>query len=261
MQLLSVLSCFSAFFACVPASAWVAPARSDVLRRITTSLRALAAPATGVYTLDGEEIRGPITPVGNFILVRVKDTLTATSGGILLPDQSKQRATEGLVIAAGPGKVHPFTAVRIHNPIKEGMSVLYGQFDGKAVTYNDDACQLLRDDDCLLYYEGVTMKLDNVFPVRDYVLIELDDDPETLSTSSGVVIASQVMADTLPCEGTVVKVGEGRMASTGEFTKPQVAAGDRVKFRDYAGNEVKIEGKDYTVVKMVDILGSLKESA
>ena len=261
MKFSAAFSIFSAVVPLVHTSAWVQPSKGDVLRVSSSAVKSTMAPTSGVYTLDGEEIRGPITPVGNFILVKVKDTLTATAGGILLPDQSKERATEGLVVAAGPGKVHPFTAVRIHNPIKEGMSVLYGQFDGKAVTYNDDACQLLRDDDCLLYYEGVTMKFDNVFPVRDYVLIELDEDPESLSTSSGVVIANQVMADALPCEGRVVKVGEGRMASNGELTKPQVAVGDRVKFRDYAGNEVKIEGKDYTVVKMVDILGSLKEAA
>ena len=63
--------------------------------------------------------------------IKSKDTLTATDGGILLPDQSKERPTEGLVVASGPGKVHPFTGVRIHNPIKEGVSVLYGKFDGK----------------------------------------------------------------------------------------------------------------------------------
>mmetsp|Transcript_115171 Transcript_115171/g.332696 ORF Transcript_115171/g.332696 Transcript_115171/m.332696 type:complete len:261 (+) Transcript_115171:136-918(+) len=240
--------------------AWL-PTHRNPVRPVSTSLRSTQAPASGTYTLDGDEIRGPITPVGNFMLVKVKDTLTATSGGILLPDQSKERPTEGLVVAAGPGKIHPFTAVRIHNPIKEGMSVLYGKFDGKSVTYNEDSCQIIRDDDCLLYYEGVTMKLDNVFPVRDYVLIELDEDPDTLATSSGVVIANQVMADSLPCEGKVVKVGEGRMASNGKLTKPQVKVGDRVKFKDYAGNEVKIEGKEYTVVKMVDILGHLDEES
>lgn len=37
--------------------------------------------------LDGQEIRGPITPLGNFVLVQTKDTLAATGGGILLPDQ------------------------------------------------------------------------------------------------------------------------------------------------------------------------------
>lgn len=213
----------------------------------------------GEYTLDGEEIRGPIQPVGNYILVRVKDTLTATEGGVLLPDDSKERPTEGLVVASGPGKIHPFTAVRITNPIKEGMSVLYGKFDGKPIMYGDDQCQMIRDDNCLLYYEGITMNIGNVFPVRDYVLIELDEDPETLATDSGVVIASQVMADDLPCEGVVVKVGEGRMASNGELTESPVAVGDRVKFKDYAGNDVRIDDRAFSLVKMVDILATLNE--
>ena len=47
--------------------------------RTTTQLQAV--------TLDGKEIRGPITPLGNFVLVKTKETLSATDGGILLPDQ------------------------------------------------------------------------------------------------------------------------------------------------------------------------------
>lgn len=208
-------------------------------------------------TLDGQEIRGPITPLGNNILVKIKDTLTATSGGILLPDQAKERPTEGLVVAAGPGKIHPHTGVRITNPITEGVSVLYGKFDGRPLEYNGDECQMIRDDDVLLYYTGVTMKLETVVPVRDWVLVSINEKEENLQTSSGVVIAQQVMAGNQPCEGVVVKVGEGRMASKGQFTESPVQIGDRVKFKDYAGNEVMIEGKTYSVVKMVNILSTM----
>lgn len=106
------------------------------------------------------------------------------------------------------------------------------------------------------------MRLDNVIPIRDYVLIELDDTQgEELSTASGVVIAGQVTQRDLPCEGVVVKVGEGRMCGTGEMMKCPVQPGERVKFKDYAGNEVMIEGKEYTVVKMVDILATYVGSA
>lgn len=212
-------------------------------------------------TLDGKEIRGPITPTGNICIVRVKETLTATTGGILLPDQAMQRPTEGEVIAAGPGKIHPYTAVRITNPIKPGMSVLYGKFDGRQIEYNGDECQVIRDDDVLLAYEGVTMKLDNVFPVRDYVLVAIDEryNQEAMQTSSGIVVAAQVMKDLNPCEGRVVKVGEGRLASEGNFTPSPVQPGDYVKFKDYAGNEIMIEGKPYSIVKMVDILCTLNE--
>jgi len=218
--------------------------------------------ASTPVTLDGLEIRGPITPIGNNILVKIKDTLTATMGGILLPDQAKERPTEGLVVASGPGKIHPITGVRITNPIKEGVSVLYGKYDGKPMTYNGEECQMIRDDNVLLYYSGVSMKLDTVVPVRDYVLVALDErfGDEPVSTSAGVVIAAQVMKDDVPCEGRVVKVGEGRMASKGEFTSSPVAVGEMVKFKDYAGSDVMIEGKPYSLVKMVNILCTLKES-
>jgi chaperonin GroES len=253
--------CLSILALLSSSNAWVLNCPpSDGRESLGSTLRAstseTATSSGSKYTLDGDEIRGPLTPLGNLVLVRVKDTLTATLGGILLPDESKERPTEGLVIHAGPGKIHPFTAVRIHNPIKEGMSVLYGKYDGKAITYNEDSCQMIRDDDCMLYYDGVTMNLNNVMPVRDYVLVALDIQ-ESLATKSGVVIAQQVVRDNAPCTGTVTKVGEGRMASNGELTKSPVQVGDKVKFKDYAGNDVTIEGKKYSLVKMVDILSSL----
>lgn len=209
-------------------------------------------------TLDGQEIRGEITPLGNFVLVRTKDTLAATSGGVLLPDQSKERPTEGVVISAGPGKLHPHTGVRIHNPVSVGMSVLYGKFDGTPMTYNDEQMQMIRDDDVMLFYEGVKMTKQNVQPCRDYVLVKLDKDK--LETESGVVIAAAVTKDYMPCVGTVFKVGEGRMCSTGEFTPSPVQVGQRVKFKDYAGNEIKIDGEEYSLVRMVDILCSSEVS-
>jgi chaperonin GroES len=103
------------------------------------------------------------------------------------------------------------------------------------------------------------MRLDNVEPIRDYVLIEIenennDSDSDPPITKSGVVIAAQVTKDDVPCEGRVAKIGPGRMAASGEFTPSPVQVGDMVKFKDYAGNDVIMEGKKYSVVKMVDIL-------
>lgn len=118
---------------------------------------------------------------------------------------------------------------------------------------------MLKADNVLLAYTGVTMRLDNVIPVRDYVLVELEqkkDRDEPLATNSGVVIAGQVTRDDMPCMGKVIKVGEGRMCSTGELTPSPVQVGDIIKYKDYAGNEVNIEGKEYSVVKMVDILAT-----
>jgi chaperonin GroES len=120
----------------------------------------------------------------------------------------------------------------------------------------------------LLAYTGVTIRLDNVIPIRDYVLIELDSKgnagskgnsgdgsgSNTIATTSGIMIAASVLKDDVPCEGRVVKIGEGRMSSLGTMTPSPVQVGDSVKFKEYAGNDVIIEGVQYSVVKMVDIL-------
>jgi chaperonin GroES len=230
---------------------------SDVFGWVVPSIQKARryGPLFSKTTMDGEEIRGPITPLSNFVLVKLKDTLKATQGGILLPDQAKERPTEGVVLAAGPGKLHPHTGIRIKNPVQEGYNVLYGKLDGIPIQYNDDQCQMVRDDDIMLYYDGVTMTVENVTPVRDYVLVELEQDD--LQTKSGIVVAAAAKKEENPCEGVVVKVGEGRLASLGDFTPSPVRVGDVVKFKDYAGNEVSIEGKPYALVRMVDILCSL----
>lgn len=221
--------------------------------RFGVSSIVLPGTTSSTITLDGETLRGPIEPVGNFVLVRNKETLSATSGGILLPDQAKERPTEGLVLAAGPGKIHPHTGVRITNPVGAGDSVLYGKFSGIAMTYNDEQVTMIRDDDILLYYkDSQSITLQNAIPCRDYVLVKIEK--SKLTTSSGIVVAEMALKDYENCEGMVAKVGEGRMCSTGEFTASPVNVGERVKFKDYAGNEVKIEGEVYALVRMVDIL-------
>jgi chaperonin GroES len=134
------------------------------------------------------------------------------------------------------------------------MSVLYGKFDGTPLSYDDEQMQMIRDDDIMLFYTGVKMTKDNVTPSRDYVLVKLDE--QNLETESGIVVAAAVTKDDINCVGVVYKVGEGRMCSSGEFTPAPVKEGDRVKFKDYAGNEIKIDGVEYSIVRMVEILCS-----
>ena len=50
------------------------------------------------------------------------------------------------------------------------------------------------------------------------------------------------------------------MASNGKLTEPQVKVGDRVKFKDYAGNEVKIEGKFWQVSETIGEIASFERT-
>lgn len=49
-------------------------------------------------------------------------------------------------------------------------------------------------------------------------------------------------------------MGPGRIASTGAVADIVLKPGDNVKFRDYAGTEVKIDGEDYVVMYATDVL-------
>ena len=49
------------------------------------------------------------------------------------------------------------------------------------------------------------------------------------------------MAPYRPTEGVVIKVGPGRIASSGAVADIKIKAGDNVKFKDFAGTEIKIQ--------------------
>lgn len=92
--------------------------------------------------------------------------------------------------------------------------------------------------------------VDKIKPVLDYILIEPSEKEE--KTVSGIVIPDT--AKEKPQEGSVVAVGPGRFTESGQMIKPMVKKGDKVLYKKWGGNEVKIEGKEYLFVKEEDIL-------
>ena len=72
-------------------------------------------------------------------------------------------------------------------------------------------------------------------------------------TKDGVTVAKEK-----PQEGEVVAVGPGAISEkTGERTKPELKAGDRILFGKWSGSEVKIDGEDLLIMKESDVLGIL----
>ncbi|MDD6119135.1 MAG: co-chaperone GroES [Selenomonadaceae bacterium] len=87
-------------------------------------------------------------------------------------------------------------------------------------------------------------------PLGERVVIEVAEND--MKTASGIVLPDT--AKEKPQEGTVVAVGEGKMLDNGTRVAPEVKAGDKVIFSKYSGTQVKVEGKDYLVVRESDIL-------
>jgi chaperonin GroES len=202
--------------------------------------------------LDGIHIEGDLLPLSNNLLVQVKEALSATTSGLFIPDNAKERPTEGVVIASGPGRVHPDTGMQLDIAVKAGESVIYGKYDGTELKYNDVNHQLIKDDDVLLKYTGKEATIATVECVKDQVLIKLP--PKEEANQSGIIINTPGSKEKRADTGVVAKVGPGRQAGNGVYMPIQVKPGDGVKFRDFAGSVVKLEGVEYVVVRAYDIL-------
>lgn len=130
--------------------------------------------------------------------------------------------------------------------------MVYGTYDGTEVDYEGARHTLIRDDDILVTFSGDKLSLESADVVNDHVLVKVDENQG--ETVSGLVLTANAKKEGRASTGQVVKVGAGKMASDGEILKMDISEGVMVKFRDFAGNEVDIEGGEYSVVKMADIV-------
>ena len=87
-------------------------------------------------------------------------------------------------------------------------------------------------------------------PMGERVVIEVAE--SDVKTASGIVLPDT--AKEKPQKGTVVAVGAGKLLDNGERAAMEVKVGDGVIFSKYSGSEVKVEGKDYLIVRERDIL-------
>lgn len=84
----------------------------------------------------------------------------------------------------------------------------------------------------------------NLKPLGDKVVVQLVEQEE--KTASGIYLPDS--AKKKPQEGKVIAVGTGRVLDNGERNALSVKVGDRVLFSKYGGNEVSLDGQDYTIL-------------
>ena len=86
-------------------------------------------------------------------------------------------------------------------------------------------------------------------PFLDKVVLKQLEAEET--TASGIVLPGQ--SQEKPQQAEVIAVGPGGIVDGKEITM-QVKVGDKVLYSKYAGNEVKVDGEEYIIVRQNDIL-------
>jgi chaperonin GroES len=92
-------------------------------------------------------------------------------------------------------------------------------------------------------------------PLHNYVLLERIEEENI--TAGGIIIPDN--AKEKPSRGRVIAVGDG-IYNGEKLTPLTVKAGDTILFAKWAAsaNEVKIDGRDYVLIKETDILGILE---
>ena len=88
-------------------------------------------------------------------------------------------------------------------------------------------------------------------PLHNRILVERVEAEE--KTASGIVIPDT--AKEKPQEGKVIAVGPGTRDKQGKIIPMDVKKGDRILFAKFGGSEVRLEGKDYLIMKDDDVMG------
>lgn len=96
-----------------------------------------------------------------------------------------------------------------------------------------------------------------VKPLHDRVLIERIEAES--KTAGGIIIPDT--AKEKPAEGKVVAVGEGNRDDHGKRIALDVKVGDRVLFAKWGGTEVKVDGKELTILKESDVLAIIQSQS
>ena len=94
-------------------------------------------------------------------------------------------------------------------------------------------------------------------PLHDRVLVRRIEEAETVR--GGIIIPDT--AKEKPQEGEAIAVGSGKLLDSGQRVPLEVKAGDRVLFGKYGGNEIKLDGEDYLILREDEILAVLEKGA
>lgn len=89
-----------------------------------------------------------VKPLQDRVLVKRLDENTKTAGGIIIPDTAKEKPSEGIVEAIGPGMVTPEGKV-IPMSVKVGDKVLFGKWAGTEIKVNGEDRLIIKEPEIL----------------------------------------------------------------------------------------------------------------
>ena len=90
-------------------------------------------------------------------------------------------------------------------------------------------------------------------PLHDRVIVQRIDEGE--QKIGGIIIPDT--AKEKPQQGRVIAAGKGKVEKDGKVTPLDVKEGDTVLFGKYSGQEIKIDGEEYLIMREDEVLAVL----
>jgi len=93
-----------------------------------------------------------------------------------------------------------------------------------------------------------------VRPLHDRIIVERIDEGE--QQVGGIIIPDT--AKEKPQQGKIIAAGNGKVKDDGSVTPLDVKAGDTVLFGKYSGQEIKLDGEEFLIMREDEILGVIE---
>ena len=87
-------------------------------------------------------------PLLDRVVVRRVEEESRTAGGIIIPDTAKEKPSQGIVVAVGPGGVND-NGKTIVMTLKEGDRILFGKWAGTEIKVDGETLLIMRENDVL----------------------------------------------------------------------------------------------------------------
>lgn len=93
-----------------------------------------------------------------------------------------------------------------------------------------------------------------VRPLHDRIIVQRIDEGE--QKVGGIIIPDT--AKEKPQQGKVIAAGKGKIKDDGEVVPMDVKAGDLILFGKYSGQEIKLDGEEYLIMREDEVLGVIE---
>ena len=89
-----------------------------------------------------------VKPMEDRVILKSMEAEAKTAGGIIIPDNAKEKPQKGEIVGVGPGKMND-KGTRNEMTVKVGDKVLYGKYAGTEVTIDGKEYLIVRESDIL----------------------------------------------------------------------------------------------------------------